>query len=282
MKLTAPDTHSARHILERRLHSVDRMAIPRLLTHDGADMMSRPRRDTLRPKSHLAQDTAIHVATLATLPLFCGLPVTSLQALARRTTVRRYAAREVLWTAGSPIDRLVIVLAGQVRALRGTGARQHVIHTEGPGGTLGEVALFGGGSAPATVVAATAVRGLVLTRAALEDSIAEDSALAWLFLRRLAARIRTLVDRLDTQTVDPVTTRLARFLLDRHAMSESNGPLTVGMSQREIAEELGTVREMVVRALRTLRQRGAVAPAGRGRLAITNLAALRRAAGDNG
>jgi len=231
-------------------------------------MMARARRPPLRQKSQIVADDAGYSTTLATLPLFSGLSTASLRRLSRRATVRRYAAREVVWRAGMPVDRLVIVLAGHVRALRITGSRQHVIHTEGPGGTLGEVALFTGEGAPATVVAATPVRGLILTR----------SALAWLFLRRLAERVRTLVDRLDAQTVDPVTTRLARFLVVRYAAVGAGGTVALGMSQAEIAEELGTVREMVVRALRVLRQRGAIAPAGRGRLTIASLAALRRSA----
>jgi CRP-like cAMP-binding protein len=241
-------------------------------------MMARARRPPLRQKSQIVADDAGYSTTLATLPLFSGLSTASLRRLSRRATVRRYAAREVVWRAGMPVDRLVIVLAGHVRALRITGSRQHVIHTEGPGGTLGEVALFTGEGAPATVVAATPVRGLILTRSALEASIAEDPALAWLFLRRLAERVRTLVDRLDAQTVDPVTTRLARFLVVRYAAVGAGGTVALGMSQAEIAEELGTVREMVVRALRVLRQRGAIAPAGRGRLTIASLAALRRSA----
>jgi DNA-binding transcriptional regulator YhcF (GntR family) len=51
------------------------------------------------------------------------------------------------------------------------------------------------------------------------------------------------------------------------------------MRVRELAEELGTVRELVVRALAQLRDAGLVASAGRGRYVVRDLAALTDLAG---
>jgi DNA-binding FadR family transcriptional regulator len=47
-----------------------------------------------------------------------------------------------------------------------------------------------------------------------------------------------------------------------------------------LAAELGTVREVVVRALRSLRERGLIASAGRGRIQVLDIAALRLIAED--
>jgi DNA-binding GntR family transcriptional regulator len=46
------------------------------------------------------------------------------------------------------------------------------------------------------------------------------------------------------------------------------------MTQGELAEELGTVREVVVRALAALVDRGCISRAGRGLFVIDNRAAL--------
>jgi hypothetical protein len=51
--------------------------------------------------------------------------------------------------------------------------------------------------------------------------------------------------------------------------------ITLGMTQTALAAELETVREVVVRALRILREAGLVEPAGRGQLRVTNRAELR-------
>ena len=60
----------------------------------------------------------------------------------------------------------------------------------------------------------------------------------------------------------PVRVRVARDLLERAKMS---GPLVAGLhlavTQQSLADATGSVRELVARALRELRQEGAVATA---------------------
>jgi CRP-like cAMP-binding protein len=114
----------------------------------------------------------------------------------------------------------------------------------------------------------------VLTRDAIESAIATDPRLAWTLLARLAARVRTLVERVDRLALKSTKARLADLLL-KHA---NDGIVMLGMTQSALAEELGTVREVVVRALRSLRERGVITSAGHGRLRIVDPAALRRAA----
>jgi CRP-like cAMP-binding protein len=49
--------------------------------------------------------------------------------------------------------------------------RAHVVHEEGPGGTLGEVPLFDGGGYPATAIAQAATRCAVYTPQGLAESL---------------------------------------------------------------------------------------------------------------
>jgi len=241
-------------------------------------MIAAPGPQPLGLKSQASPAAGTGADELATLPLFSGLDRASVQRIADVAAVRHCRNGEVLWVAGAPIDSLVIVLSGQFRALRAIAGRQHVIHSEGAGGTLGEVALFAGGAAPATVVASSAGRCLVVPRSALDRLVAQDPAIAWLFLHRLADRVRGLVDRLDALALLDATARVARFLIDRAPGGAAAVPIGLGMTQGELAEELGTVREVVVRAFRTLRRQGAIRPAGHGRVMIADADKLRVAA----
>jgi CRP-like cAMP-binding protein len=216
----------------------------------------------------------IDLDTLNRVPLMGALPLAAKQLLAERAVIRRYKAGAVLWVAGDRLHSLAVVLDGRVRVVREARGRQHVVHSEGPGGTLGEVPLFTGGSAPATAIAATPTRCILLTRHAIEAAITAEPAVAWFFLSRLAGRIRVLVDRVDQLTLESATTRLAG-LLWTHIEQGENEIVALGMTQAALAAELGTVREVVVRALRTLRVAGLIAPAGRGRLRVTDRAGLR-------
>lgn len=212
-------------------------------------------------------------ASLDALPFFSTLRVETRRLLAARGIERHLRKGATLFRAGSEPRGIFVVLAGRIRVVRGHRGRQHVIHSEGPGGTLCEVPFFAGGRVPATALAAEPSRCLTLDRHVLLAAMRQDPALAWLLLRRLSIRVRDLVERLDHVLSRGVATRLAGFLLARS--QAVSGPLTLGVTQAELAEEIGTVREVVVRCLGQLRRAGIIAPAGRGRYVIHDLAALR-------
>ena len=106
-------------------------------------------------------------------------------------------------------------------------------------------------------------------------TLSEVLAVAFLLLERLATRVRGLVARLDALALRSATGRLAAWLLERPARE---GRVSLGMTQGELAEELGTVREVVVRGLRALQRRGAIRALGGGRFEVASREALRAAA----
>ena len=206
--------------------------------------------------------------------------------LLKHSIERRFSTGELLWSEGDPSEGIALVLEGRVRIVRVSAGRQMVIHSGEPGATLGEVPFFTGDSYPATAVAAEPTRCLFLTHAAVTEAMAADPQLALFFLRRLSSRVQSLVERVDQNTVSSVQTRLARFILHRsqnaraaaRARSETGKRLafSFGMTQTALAEELGTVREVVVRALRGLRQVGAIERTGDGKYRVANTEILRR------
>lgn len=218
----------------------------------------------------------IEPATLDKVELARGLNPEARRALQHGAALRRFAAEEVLFTAGSSSRGLFVILEGSVRVLRVAADRQHVVHTEGPGGTLGEVPMFEGGPYPATAIAAEPTLCVVFTRDALRAAMTADASLAWTFLSRLSGRVRGLVQRLDGLAAHSVQARLAALILAR---AGSGTAVNLGGTQASVAEELGTVREVVVRALRELKATGAIATGGRGKLTVRDAALLRRLAG---
>ena len=214
----------------------------------------------------------IDPALLRRLPLLEGVSDAAIEELARRSTLRRLSAGQVLWTAGGEVRGLHLILDGSVRVVRAAGGRQHLVHTEGPGGTLGEVPLFAGGGYPATALAVEKTVCVVVGRDVLEAAMAIDAQLAWVFLHRLGGRVRELVDRLERITVLNVSGRLADMLLAR---ADDGGIVRIDSPQWRLAEDLGTVREVIVRAFRDLRKAGLIRPAGRRRWEILDAEGLR-------
>lgn len=201
------------------------------------------------------------------------LPDSSRAALMARGSTRNYSADEVLYLAGSPADALYIVLEGRVRVMRGEAGRAYVLHVETAGGSLGEVPLFEGTTYPATAIAAEPTRCLVLSRETVLATVRADPELALALLSRLAGRVRLLVERLDQQTGHSTLGRLATLIV-RRAASANGRSFSLGGTQLQVAEEIGTVRELVVRGLRTLRDRAVIESHGEGRYIVTDAAAL--------
>lgn len=148
-------------------------------------------------------------------------PLAAANAAARRELVvraitRDYRAGATLFRAGSVAKTLYVILSGEVRVVRATAGRLHVLHSEGAGGTLGDAPMFepvgdptaASGRYLATAEATRDTRCLTLTRDALASVLAADPDLAWMFLGRLATRVRDFVARLDRVTARDAKSRL--------------------------------------------------------------------------
>jgi CRP/FNR family transcriptional regulator len=191
-----------------------------------------------------------------------------------RAVEKRLTAGQVLWSAGDRAEGVALVIEGKVRVVRGRGGRQVVIHSDEVGATLGEVPFFTGGVYPATAIASEPTRILIFSHAAVRRAMTVDPGIAFFFLRGLCERIQGLVEKVDHLSANSVQMRLARYILDRQSASPATKRLSksaafsLGMTQRDLAEELGTVREVVVRALRGLRDLGAIEAAGDGKYRV--------------
>jgi CRP/FNR family transcriptional regulator len=211
---------------------------------------------------------------LASLSLFADASPAAITALAKRGIEVQYAPDSVIFLTGTRPRGWYIVLEGCVRVVRGSGSRQHVVHTELVGGTLGEVPLFAGETHPATGIAAEPTRCALFDKASLTSAIAECPEIGFLINRRLALRVRKLVERLD-ERARSVRSRLAEFLIDRLEASTRADTLSIGMTQQALAEELGTVREVVSREIKALVKERTIETLGGGRYRVVDMAILK-------
>ena len=134
-----------------------------------------------------------------------------------------------------------------------------MFHTEGPGATLGEVPLFDGGGYIASAVALAPTRVLFLPRAEVIQLCERRPAVAFAMLKTMALRVRHFASIVSDLAFRPVSERLARYL-----ETSLGKPIKPGMSveltltQTQLAARLGTVRELVARALAELEERGVI------------------------
>jgi CRP/FNR family transcriptional regulator len=220
------------------------------------------------------------LALLKKIPLFAELHDEALMELARRCVSRSFGAGHVLFAAGEECRGLYIVESGRVRIYRADqSGREQVLHVEGPGRPVAELPLFDGGPYPASAVTIEESRLVFLPRDDFEYLYRHHPDIAQAIIRALGRRLRHLVQLAETLAFRDVAARLAMLLVgyaERGGTQTTEGiEIELDRTQEEIAHEIGTARESVSRALKQLRRKGLIKPAGRNRLLLPDLARLR-------
>jgi CRP/FNR family transcriptional regulator len=209
----------------------------------------------------MADAAASRRETLRRVPYFAALPDDLLDELALAATERRVARGQIIFVEGEPCAGLHVVAQGQVRVYKlSPQGREQVLQQIGPSETFNEVAVWDGGANPASAMAATDAAILVLQRAAVHRLALERPEFAWALLESIAQRTRHLVLVVEDLALRSVKARVARLLLAEAERTEERDALRRDqmITQAEMAARLGTVREMIGRALRDLADAGLI------------------------
>ena len=224
------------------------------------------------------------IAALRRTALFKELDDVTLGALAGRSVERRFARDEVLFIAGEEARGLFVIVEGSVRAFReSVEGREQVIHVERAGATVAEVPVFDDGTFPSTVAAEEETSALFIDRRDVRRLCIEHPEIALAALKVLAGRLRRCAELVEALSLREVGQRLARFLLgEARTKGERAGTglrVELTHTNQQIAARVGSVREVVSRALARLQHDGLIALEGRA-LDIPNESALAAFAGE--
>jgi CRP/FNR family transcriptional regulator, cyclic AMP receptor protein len=166
---------------------------------------------------------------------------------------------------GEPARHLELVISGVVRGfVTAPDGRTMTVRYCRPGALIGAVTLFATRftTMPAAAQALVDAELLKFSPAVVRRAAARDPRVAQAFLSELSERVLSFIDEIPGNTFATVRQRVARHLLDLAAQRgpgrEAVAEIVVPVSQQELADAVGTVREVVVRVLRELRQDGVV------------------------
>ena len=201
----------------------------------------------------------------------------------REHGVRRTFRRgQALFSQGDLGERVFLVEEGWV-TIRSSSpdGDEMVLNVRGPGELLGEMSILDRAPRSAAAVAVGDVTALVAPAGSIARVIATDAEAANDVVRVLLRRLRESdIQRLEF-TVFATVTRVARRLLDLAERFGQPGPdgtrVELPLSQEELATWCGASREATAKALRTLRELGAIATARR-TVTVTDEDELRRQA----
>lgn len=208
------------------------------------------------------------ITTLKRVPLFKVLSEEEYQLLMRRALHQRFKAHERIFSGDEPCRGLYLIEAGSVKIFgSSTNGREQVLATQGPGGTLGELAAFDGGSYPTSAAATTDSDLLLIKREELQALFARHPEVRVALLELIASRVRPMIGMIERLRFNTVRQRLmAHFLglaTQDGKLTAHGVELTLSSTYRDLAAQIGTVPEVLSRNVGALQSLGLISIRGK-------------------
>jgi CRP/FNR family transcriptional regulator, cyclic AMP receptor protein len=193
-----------------------------------------------------------------------SLADTDLATLLQLGQITRWTRGELLVRAGDSAVTVIALLVGVVKIQKLTEhGEEIVLGISGPGDLLGEIAAVRDAPRSASAIALESVTGVIIAASALRRFLLNHPsttlALLDLSLRRLYAADERRLEFTTRTTLTRVASRLLE-LTDRFGEQRSDRAVEVALpiNQQELASWSASSLESTARALRTLRQLGAI------------------------
>jgi len=198
-------------------------------------------------------------AILSQLDHFSSLPSPVRDALAAVAYPVHYEPGSIIYLEGDTPRHVYILEKGWVKACKMTreGREQGLMFMR-PVELFGDVAVFNGSAYPATTTALEAVDAWAIPAERYLDCVKAHPDLGLVVIRKMSARILYYIGLVEDLALKSVEARLASTLL-QHAQLVNDQieiPRRDWTTYDEIALRLGTVRDVLSRAMKTLESEG--------------------------
>jgi CRP/FNR family transcriptional regulator len=200
-------------------------------------------------------------AVLGKTALLSSLSQAELQMLAARSVRKLFSTSELLFSEGEPCNGLHIIARGKVRLFKtSVNGREQVLSVNVSGESVAEIPVFDGGPYPASAIALEETEIVFISRRDFNAYCLEHPEVPLKVLTVVGARLRNLVGIIEELSFTTIRQRLISTLLK---LAQSEGRKTargiefqLPASHQELANQLGTVRELISRNLMRLQAEG--------------------------
>lgn len=220
---------------------------------------------------------------LSNIPLFSSLDPEEGERLGRSCLWKDYEAHELVIDIDEETTEVRFVISGEVRIINRFAVGKEVILCEMvPGDFFGELAAIDNEMRSANVTTLTKTRICIVPQKIFLELISKSNEISMAVMKVLTQRVRTLNMRLAEQSFLQAKHRLYAELL-RLSKPRLGHPdqrsISPPPTQKELAERIGTRREVVSREVNALNKQG-IFEKTRGALVIVNVPELQKRISD--
>jgi CRP/FNR family transcriptional regulator len=214
-----------------------------------------------------------NLSWLDQFPDLIGLDEHAKDLLAKYVRIVEAPIGTIGYREGTPCGAYVMRLAGQSRVYKmSTSGREILLYRVAAGETcvITTTCLLGNSDYPASTIVEEPIRDVLIPAVAFHQLMIDSAVFRKFVMVNYGALISDLIVLLDEVAFHSLDGRLAKVLLDAKSPQ-------ITRTHQQIADELGTAREVVSRQLKRLELKGAVS-LGRGQIEIVNRSTLEKLA----
>jgi CRP/FNR family transcriptional regulator, anaerobic regulatory protein len=215
------------------------------------------------------QNAPISLDWLSLFPDLEGLEESTKTLLAQHARIVEAPVGTVGYREGGACGAYVMRLAGQSRVFKmSASGREILLYRVNAGETcvITTTCLLGNSNYPASTVVEEPIRDVIIPAAVFNQMMIDSRVFRTFVMANYGALISDLIVLLDEVAFHTLDARLAKLLLDA-------GSNSVARTHQQIADELGTAREVVSRQLKRFEQKNWISM-GRGQVDIQDRAQL--------
>jgi CRP/FNR family transcriptional regulator len=176
-------------------------------------------------------------------------------------TERRFTARQLLFTAGDPPERVYLLLKGRVKIYQvAENGKEIILDIVGRGDVVGDMAIVEDGERTACAQALEETVAVSISWEDFAHLLHQSPRLGFAMLELTARRLAGMQRAFMSIVSKPVSARLADTLLAR----QERGVIRLGLTHQELAQTIGTSRETVTALLSRFVALGVISPEGEG------------------
>lgn len=191
---------------------------------------------------------------LENISLLKGLSEQQLDELESIGERRKYKKGSIILGKDDTTDYLFVLLSGSVHAYVEEDGKRIIVNTIGPGNTFGELAMLSDEPRSANILAVDNCEVMIFQKDDVYRFIEQASEFCKNIIQMLARKVNALTEDVSSLALLDVYRRIAR-VLQQHAEEGKTKRLT----QQDIADRVGSSREMVSRILKDLKIGGYIA-----------------------
>jgi CRP/FNR family cyclic AMP-dependent transcriptional regulator len=193
---------------------------------------------------------------LTQIDYFIGLTAEELESLKKYLNIKTAQKGEMFVLEGDTVDSLYFVISGVVKVYKiSADGKQQIINIATVGESLNDVSTFDQGTNAANMLAMTPVVLYGIKKNDVSTIITKYPKVALNAIKVLAGRVRRDSMLVETLSFNQVIGRLAKTLLKYYSEKNIFG---IKLTQQDLADMIGTSREMVNKSLKLLENNGSI------------------------